>query len=116
MHPTVTGVIAGDGNRLFLRSASQRQGLSRFLLNALQVRRDPVSIGPENALVKTDRLPQQTKGSSPGMNSIKNDLMDGRHSGRGWRNLRIGHRGIKCTLQLDQRLGLIGGKVLDLGA
>ncbi len=116
MHPAVTGVIAGDGNRLFLWSVSLRQGLSRFLLNALQVRCDPVGIGPENALVKTNRLPQLPKGSGPGMDSIKNDFMDGRHSGRDWRNLRIGHRGVKGALQLDQRLGLVGGKVLDLGA
>ncbi len=76
MHPAVTGVIAGDGNSLFLRIVSLRQGLSRFLLNALQVRCDPVGIGPENALVKTNRLPQLPKGSGPGMDSVKNDFMD----------------------------------------
>ena len=116
MHPAVTGVIAGDGNRLFLRSVSLRQGLRRFLLNALQVRCDPVGIGPENALIKTDRLPQQPKGAGPRMNSVKDDFMDGRYSGRCRHNLRIGHRGIKGALQLDQRPGLVGGKVLDLGA
>ena len=91
MYPAITGMIAGDGDRLVLRSVSLRQGQSRLILNALQIRCDPVGIGPENALVKTNRLPQQTKGSSPGMDSVKNDFMDGCHSGRDWRNLRIGH-------------------------
>ena len=115
MHPAVTGVIAGDGNRLFLRIVSLRQGLSRFLLNALQVRCDPVGIGPENALVKTNGLPQLPKGAGPRMNSVKYDFMEGRRTRGSRRNLRIGHRGVKGALQLDQRLGLVGGKVLDLG-
>ncbi len=108
-------MIAGDGNRLFLWRVSLRQGLSRFLLNAQQVRCDPVGIGSENALVKTNGLSHLPKGASPRMNSVKNDFMNGRHSGRGRCNLWIGHRGVKGALQLDQRLGLVGGKVLDLG-
>jgi len=115
MYPAVTGMIAGDGNRLLLGSLGLRQGLGRFLLNALQIWCDPVGIGPENALVKTNGLPQQPKGAGPRMDSVKNNFMNGRHSGRSRRNLRIGHRGVKGALQLDQRLGLIGGKVLDLG-
>ena len=116
MHTAVTGVIAGYGNCLLLGSAGLRQGLIRFLLNALQIRCHPVRNGPENALVKTNSLPQLPKGSGPGMDSVENDFMDGRYSGWSRRHLRIGHRSIKSALQLDQRLGLIDGKVLDLGA
>ena len=116
MHPAITGVIAGDGNRLFLRSVGLREGLNRFLLNALQVRGDPVGIASENALVKTNSLPQLPKDPGPGMYSVKNDLVDRCHSRWGRCNLWIGHRGIKCALQMNQCPGLIGGKVLYLGA
>ncbi len=116
MYPAITGMIAGDGDRLVLRSVSLRQGQSRLILNALQIRCDPVGIGPENALVKTNGLPHLPKGARPRMNSVKNDFMNGRHSGRGRCNLWIGHRGVKGALQLDQCLGLVVGKVLDFRA